>query len=353
MKLHFCTLFDINYLERGLVLYESLEEVCKDFIIYIIAMDKMCYDILTKMNLSKAEIIFIDNIEYKELKEAKDNRSFRAFCWTCSSWGLKYIFDTYNPYVCTYLDADEYFYSSPEKLIDGFVKSDANAAIIGHNFGDERYARIMRERSGTYCVQFNSFKRNSAGLRILNDWCMDCANECTDYFDGKRFGDQKYLDNWVEKYDKVYIYTEIGAGVAPWNIYRFRRAKNKLEDENKYLFDLISKKNWELFFIHYHSLIITDEYADISVFTRYGRHDKRIIYRYYKGYIKKVIEIRSKIEEAYPDMKSQVGIREHIRTGEKKSIINKMIDYGIMYYLYGAIKHRLYKKLDYVNVNNI
>ena len=353
MKLHLCTLFDTNYLERGLVLYESLAQVCENFIIYIIAMDKMCFDILLNMNLAKAEIIYIDNIEYKELKEAKGNRSFRAFCWTCSSWGLKYIFDTYSPHVCTYIDADEYFYSSPEKLIAGFAKSDANAAIIGHNYGDERYARIMRRRSGIYCVQFNSFKNSNAGLRILNEWCMDCANECTDYLVGERLGDQKYLDDWLEKYDDVYVYKEIGAGIAPWNLYRFRRPKKVPVDSDKLLYDVISKRNCEVVFFHYHSLFINDKYADISVFTRYGWHDKNLIYRYYKDYIKRIIKTRKRIKDNLPDIKSQVGIREHIETGERKrNVIEKIKDYGIWYFLYSAIKFRLFKWMDYMKIYN-
>ena len=50
--LTFCTLFDSNYLDKGLVLYESMANVMENFKLYILAMDEKCEDILKDMNLS-------------------------------------------------------------------------------------------------------------------------------------------------------------------------------------------------------------------------------------------------------------------------------------------------------------
>ena len=37
--LNFCTLFDSNYIDRALVMYQSLEAVLDDFKLYVIAFD--------------------------------------------------------------------------------------------------------------------------------------------------------------------------------------------------------------------------------------------------------------------------------------------------------------------------
>jgi len=66
---NFCTLFDTNYLSRGVALYRSLENVCEDFHLYIFAFDNTCLDILNKMNLNKATII--------SLKEFEDDKLLR------------------------------------------------------------------------------------------------------------------------------------------------------------------------------------------------------------------------------------------------------------------------------------
>ena len=52
MKLNFCTLFDSNYLLKGLSLYESLVKQCKsDFHLYVFLFDDKSYDIMKKLNL--------------------------------------------------------------------------------------------------------------------------------------------------------------------------------------------------------------------------------------------------------------------------------------------------------------
>ena len=43
--LNFCTLFDSNYIDRALVMYQSLEAVLDDFKLYVIAFDLKCEQI--------------------------------------------------------------------------------------------------------------------------------------------------------------------------------------------------------------------------------------------------------------------------------------------------------------------
>jgi len=50
---------------------------------------------------------------------------------------------------------------------------------------------------------------------------VDCSNWCFGYLDGQKYGDQKYLDSWKEKYKSVKIIETKGANLAPWNIKKY------------------------------------------------------------------------------------------------------------------------------------
>ena len=67
MKRYFCTLFDSNYLIKGLTMINSLSEFCEDYEIYV-----LCLDCKTKFILGK---INIPNIKCIELFEVENNDS--------------------------------------------------------------------------------------------------------------------------------------------------------------------------------------------------------------------------------------------------------------------------------------
>ena len=50
MKTILCTLYNSLYLDKGLVLYDSLCECAKDFKLYVLCMDDKCYEVLTDLN---------------------------------------------------------------------------------------------------------------------------------------------------------------------------------------------------------------------------------------------------------------------------------------------------------------
>ena len=66
--LTFCTLFDSNYLDKGLVLHQSLESAINEsFKLYVLAMDQKCYQILKCMNLKHTHVISLEEFMDEEL----------------------------------------------------------------------------------------------------------------------------------------------------------------------------------------------------------------------------------------------------------------------------------------------
>ena len=117
--LTFCTLFDSNYLDKGLVLYESLKNVMTDFKLYILAMDDKCCSILKEQQLKNVVVISLQEFEDEELLEIKKQRSRAEYCWTCTASFIDYVFETYNEEYCTYIDSDLYFYKNQPHLHAG------------------------------------------------------------------------------------------------------------------------------------------------------------------------------------------------------------------------------------------
>lgn len=222
----FCTLFDSNYLSRGLACYESLASHTSDFLLYVFAFDDLSFHILTKMKLPNLKVIGLHEFEEEALLKVKPTRSKVEYCWTCTPSVIDYVFKKYGHDNCTYIDADLYFYKDPSILFEAM--GDNSVLITPHYYSPE-YDQTAT--SGIFCVQFVTFKNDEAGREVLSWWRNACLDWCYDRMEDGKFGDQKYLDGWPEKFRKVYVTQNQGEGVAPWNIQAWRK-----EDLHKMIF---------------------------------------------------------------------------------------------------------------------
>lgn len=218
---HFCTLFDSNYLLKGVAMLRTLKQHCPDAQVYVLCMDGPARDILEQMDLPHVTCLSLSEIEDEALLAVKPGRSAAEYCWTlspCLPWHIL----QQNPAVdaITYLDADLYFYSSLQPLFDEI--GDASIVIIEHRFPPP-FKHL--EVNGRYCVEWVSFRRDEQGLACLARWREQCIDWCFHRLEKDRMGDQKYLDQWPAKYSGLHIIQHLGAGVAPWNysLYHFGR----------------------------------------------------------------------------------------------------------------------------------
>ena len=73
---NFCTLFDINYYTRGVLMYESLRDsVIGDFCLYVISFDNECFEKLSKLNLDFLIPIKLEDFENQSLLAVKSSAS--------------------------------------------------------------------------------------------------------------------------------------------------------------------------------------------------------------------------------------------------------------------------------------
>ena len=214
----FCTLFNSKYLDKGITLYNSLKNVCKDFKLYIFALDSITYNVLLDLKLENVVAISMEEFENTELLKVKKERSAAEYCWTCTPSTISYVFETYHEKICTYIDADMYFYSDPEPIFDEMQSNNNSIIIIGHRF-PKRIEEKKNKIHGKYCVEFNTFVNNDIGNKCLEWWKKSCINKC--HYSKKVnecVGDQTYLEEFEARFSGVQVSSIIGAGVAPWNV---------------------------------------------------------------------------------------------------------------------------------------
>lgn len=282
----FCTLFDENYLSKGLALFESLNNHCEAMVIYVLCLDNFTFEYLSKAKLKNIISIRLSELEDfdKELLSIKNSRTSIEYYFTISPCLPLFLLKT-NPklkWICS-LDADIYFYNNPQSIFNDFERK-YSILITPHKFTPELLLMGI-EKYGLYNVSFQAFKNNEIGLNCLEKWRSQCISWCKDFYDEEnhRYADQKYLDTWVQDFpNEVKVLSDSVSGLAVWNINNYF-----LELRDNQLFS----NGERIIFYHFHRLNIINKYWIQNGFSSYvvneNVHLDNLIYKPYINLIYK------------------------------------------------------------------
>jgi len=331
---YFATLFDKNYLNRGLALYQSMQLHIEHFTLFVLALDQSVFVYIKHQNKENLKGITLNDLEikYPELVEAKSNRSTVEYYFTLSPVLPLYVLETYPDIdFITTLDADIFLFNSPKRLFDTF--ENYSIIITAHDFASNlKHLEIY----GKYNVSFQSFRRDSEGLACLNEWKKQCLKWCFDRLDDDKFADQKYLDSWNSEFIGVLELSGKGVGIAPWNISKYKiRYKKKTVycDEHP------------LIFYHFHGLRLIN--------SKWFKHNlrgykvtinsgiKNILYKTY-------LEILLQVSKGnLSNEQSQQRIIIHYTKAELKNILIKGY---FFYYIFSGHFYYLFSR-HLININ--
>lgn len=286
---NFCTLFDSHYLTRGLVMYRSLEATSVDFHLYVYAFDDLCHQVLSRIALPHMTVISLKEFEHEQLLRVKPTRSWGEYCWTCASHVIGNALDTFSLSKVTYLDADLNFYQSPDVLLDEFKLSGASILISPHRYTP---CYDLSVRNGIYCVQFVTFRNDQRGKLALTWWQERCLEWCYNRNENGRFGDQKYLDDWPDRFPGVHVLTHLGGGVAPWNVQQYKVH----HDGVRMMIDEIP-----MIFYHFHGYKF---YADGSQNLGDYRLNPSVIDLLYRPYVHAIQSAEDEVRKHFPSFNS-------------------------------------------------
>lgn len=309
-----CTLYNSLYLDKGLVLYDSLCECAKDFKLYVLCMDDKCYEVLTDLHQEHHIPVRLSDFEEgdDELLKAKGNRPMGEYCWTCSSSFIRYVLNHYQEPICTYIDADMYFYQDPQILVDEMIEAGKSVMITPHRF--PKAIENRAEKVGKFCVEFNSFKGTEEGLEALDYWRNRCLECCSNIGDGIHWGDQKYLEELERIFNSVYVCKNRGAGVAPWNIPLYR-----------------SEEYSSIVFYHFQSIeYVSRKKINTALCTNKQDIDYTLVNRLYIPYLKLIDEKKQLLCNKY-------GIHSLIKfhpTSKQEPLFKRIAKKSLLYKLY-------------------
>lgn len=311
MLTHFCTLFNSAYLSRGLALYRSLYNTSSNFHLYVFAFDEVTFDVLSALSLPFMTVIPLSQLEEAALLAVKSDRTLGEYCWTCTPASILYCLEHFKlPAVC-YLDADLYFWQDPAILLNEM--QNASVMLTEHRY-TAQYDKT--ESAGKYCIQFMAFKNDVAGLKALHWWKAACIDWCYDRVEPGRFGDQKYCDDWLERFEGVVVLKHLGGGVAPWNVQQYEIAC--IQDAVPHLKQHTTDHIFPLVFYHFHALKFVNDTIDLGGY----RLSQGIKKQVYAPYVKVLLDIEQELISNENLSGILQGVNMHHRLITKPSLSN-------------------------------
>jgi len=205
-------------------------------------MDDTTPQMIEKLGKPSWKVVSVDQLGDAELLEVKQSRPHREFCWTCAPALLRQMVEGHdNEDIVVYLDADLYFFASPQLLLDELGDS-GKILIHEHRYSADR--RQYESTSGRFNVGFVAFVVGDEARACVNRWHRQVLDKCVLDPDNGFCGDQGYLNEWPALYPGLRILHNIGGGVAPWNLLTYKVAGSVTQP---------TVDDVPVVFFHYHS----------------------------------------------------------------------------------------------------
>jgi hypothetical protein len=207
-----CTYFDSAFLPRGLALYESLGRHWPGVPLYALCLDGQTEEVLRRLALSRMRVLSLADLEKADpaLGGTRASRSRVGYYLTCTPALLKYVLGAAD--VAVYLDADLFFFSSPEPVLKEF--SEGSIYVHEHRPGHPDFD----PGAGRFNVGLVGVRHDAQGMACVDLWRARCLEWCEHDRVNGHFGDQQYLDEWPDRFDRLVVSRHKGVGAGPWNM---------------------------------------------------------------------------------------------------------------------------------------
>jgi len=208
--INICTVSDINYLIKGLTLYDSLIEFSSDFKLHYLCIDDASFNELKKHETESLIPYNINDLLASDavLSQLRD-RNYKYFCWSLASYFTNYLMKQKIGDI-TYIDSDILMHDDIQTILTAI--GDREIGIFRHR----QFPLNTPRPEGFYNVGITHFKADGdVAKHILNWWADAVLNQKYPHL--STCGDQKYLDEFPNMCpdDLIFIDGDIGHG-APW-----------------------------------------------------------------------------------------------------------------------------------------
>ena len=212
----YCTFFDRGYLPQGLALWNSLRRHEPEARLWVLALDEDTGVILGALGTPGLNVVPLAELLAADipLAASQAGRAPAEFVFTLKPCLCRYLLRKVREGgALVYLDADLYFCGDPASIRREL--GERSVLLVPHRYPawHDDQARYGRFNAGVL-----AFRNDGPGQACLARWREQCLESCSLKADGRRYGDQKYLDEWPERLGAaVCVSRNPGLNLAPWN----------------------------------------------------------------------------------------------------------------------------------------
>jgi hypothetical protein len=183
---------------------------------HILALTSKCEVNLKKLNMSSTKIYSLSEVKSIDLLKLSQGRKWSEFCFASGPIFLSFLSSLLNDGdILGYVDADCYFFNDINLGLEIFSQ-EVEIQIHEHRFSEDRLEWL--QKSGRFNVGLVIGSVGETFKSCLSRWQMQVVEDSSVDVVRGTCGDQKYLDEWPNRYSTLRIMKSHGMGVAPWNI---------------------------------------------------------------------------------------------------------------------------------------
>lgn len=209
----FLTVSNAAYLPNVVALYESLRRVSRNgFGLRVVCMDAEIKGLLQALALPEVTVIPARDVERFDpaLLEVRGGRTAGEYACTLKASSLRHVLAREHELdTLTYIDSDMLFFDDPAPMFDEL--GDGSVLLVAHNF-HPRWDKA--HRVGPYNGGTVVFRRDANGSAALSYWRDRSIEWCFHQQCDGLFGEQRYLDDWPERFEGVRVARHPGIGLT-------------------------------------------------------------------------------------------------------------------------------------------
>lgn len=297
---HFTTIVSNTHVFKLLALIHSLEKNAHAFKLSVLCADPLAYKVLKEFPHPNVQYEQLENIEDDSLRKAKEDRTFHEYCWTLKPAFLLKTLESSDADYLAHLDTDLYFYHDPEAI---FAENPSAHLFLTDHMNSKRFYRYY-ELSGRFNTGFVGCRNTDVAKQAVTQWKENCLAHCTVEMDTekKTYGDQRYVERWVDDFEGVHIVASKGANAAIWNIENYKLSVVK---GDMYLDEC------PLLFYHFSAFTIIDE-KTFNLNWYYYMTEQKLVDHLYIPYADLIHRKIKQVQKVFPEFKQGFIAKKHV-----------------------------------------
>ncbi len=218
---------DRRFIAQGLALQASVSEAAgREAELTVLALEPEVSRYLAEFGPEAISVITLGELEAldPELAATREQRSWVEYCWTVTpAFCALMVERAPKGAVVAWLDADIAFLRDPVELLDSL--GSGSLLLVPHRYyrlyPDSATVPDLTENWGTYNGGTIAFRNDDEGLAAVRRWRRLSIDWCFDRVEEGRFGNQKHLTDFAERFGGARVMAIPGGSLGPWNAGQF------------------------------------------------------------------------------------------------------------------------------------